>query len=296
MTPDADARVHSTATHLTHVATAGDPSGVPVLFLHGTGPGATGAQSFRPLLADLSGYRCLLPDLVGFGNSSHPDPPPVGPRPWLLLRAACAIELLDELALPRVHLVAHSYGARVALELLRRVPERVGSAVLIAAGGTPVTARLGSLTSFYRDPSESAMESFVTSQMARPPAVRLNDYVAHRFAVASRPDVRRSFEAAMAAGEPAPTYDADALAAIPNAVLAVHGKDDPTIPFGASLHLSEHLPKCDLHLFTHCGHLPQFEVPTALCTLITEFLSRGSCERSRKEDGGPDRRTTAREP
>jgi 2-hydroxymuconate-semialdehyde hydrolase len=263
----------TTGPDTTHLATAGDEHGEPLLLLHGTGPGATGAASFQPILPSLTTYRCLVPDLVGFGRSSHPEDLPAGPGPWFARRVDAVIRLLDELGLDRVHLVGHSYGARVAVELVLRVPDRVGRVVLLAAGGTPVKADLKKLTGFYVNPGTAAMRTLVDALLSRDDVDGLDDYVAQRFAVAARPEVRRSFLAAMAAGEPAPVYDRAVLVDVAHPVLAAHGKDDGTIAPAASLFLVEHLPDSDLHLFAGCGHLLQFEVPTRLGALIREFLA-----------------------
>jgi 2-hydroxymuconate-semialdehyde hydrolase len=257
----------------TYLETAGDPRGEALLFLHGTGPGATAVASFQSLLPGLTRYRCLLPDLLGFGRSSHPDTVPPGPGPWFARRVAAVRTMLDELGVGRVHLVGHSYGARVALELVIREPDRFARVVLLSAGGTPVRANLSKLTGFYRSPSKEAMRDLVHAQLSHGPVPGIDDYIRERYAVATRPEVRRSFESAMAPGEPAPTYEASALAAIGHHVLAVHGADDATISPTASLYLAEHLAHCDMHLFADCGHLSQFEVPTRLSALIREFLA-----------------------
>ncbi|GAA1862818.1 alpha/beta hydrolase [Pseudonocardia ailaonensis] len=261
-----------TGPDTTHLATAGPTDGEPVVFLHGTGPGATGASSFAPILPALDGFRCVVPDLVGFGRSSHPDDVATGPGPWFTRRVDAVLALLDALGLDRVHLVGHSYGARVALELALRAPDRVGRVVLLAAGGTPVKANLTTLTDFYRDPDEDAMRALVAAQLSRPgPSVE--GYVTERLAVAVRPEVRRSFQAAMGAGAPMPTYDETVLPTVSHPVLAVHGKDDATISPDAAFFLAEHLPHCDLHLFADAGHLLQYEVPARLGSLIHRFLA-----------------------
>jgi 2-hydroxymuconate-semialdehyde hydrolase len=258
-----------------HIATAGDERGEPLLFLHGTGPGATGLLSFRPLLPRLAAYRCIMPDLVGFGLSSHPDTLPAGPAPWFTRRVTAVLRVLDRLGLDRVHVVGHSYGARLALELIQRAPERFRRVVLVAVGGTPFKADLGKLTGFYENPTRSAMRALVDAQVFHRALPGMDDYVDERFAIAVRPEVRRSFEAATSPGPPMPVYDASALASIPHPVLAVHGKDDATISPSAGLFLAEHLPHSDLHLFARCGHLLQFEVPAQLGALLHEFVADG---------------------
>ena len=117
------------------------------------------------------------------------------------------------------------------------------------------------------------MPTLVDAQLSREYHHRLGDYVSERFTVAARPEVRRSFLAATAAGDPAPVYDRTVLVGVAHAVLAAHGRDDGTVAPAASLFLAEHLPHADLHLFAGCGHLLQFEVPTRLGALIGEFLA-----------------------
>ena len=56
-----------------HIAEAG--SGPAVVFLHGSGPGASGASNFRQNIDAFvdSGFRVILPDLIGYGASSKPE-------------------------------------------------------------------------------------------------------------------------------------------------------------------------------------------------------------------------------
>ena len=49
--------------------------GPVIVFIHGSGPGASGASNFRQnaqVFAD-AGYRVILPDLIGYGASSKPE-------------------------------------------------------------------------------------------------------------------------------------------------------------------------------------------------------------------------------
>jgi 2-hydroxymuconate-semialdehyde hydrolase len=260
--------------HVIHLRRYGAQGAQPVLLLHGTGPGATGWESFRPLLGPLAEHDCLIPDLVGFGNSSHPEPPPAGPGPWLDLRADTIFRLIDALKIGPVDLVGHSYGGRLGLELLTRKPDLFRKVVLIAAGGTPIKPSLQRLTGFYDNPTPDAMKEFVASQLhpgsALPPDIE--PYLRARLATALRPDVRRSFQASMGPGEPARTYDDAVLAAISHHTLVIHGKGDSTIPVDASLYLAQHIPHADLHIYARAGHLVQFEAAQQLGAMISTFL------------------------
>lgn len=260
--------------HLIRVCRSGTKNAPAVLFLHGTGPGATGWESFRPLMPHLTDFDCLIPDLIGFGDSSHPDTPPAGPAPWLELRAESIIRLLDELEVGPVHLVGHSYGGRLGLELLTRKPDAFRNVVLIAAGGTPIKPSLKQLTGFYDNPTAEGMRGFVMSQLypGRALPANFDSYLRARLSTALRPEVRRSLQASMGPGEPAPVYDDAVLRSIPHQTLVVHGKGDQTIPVDASYFLAQHLPKSDLHVFGSGGHLVQFEAAYQLGNMINTFL------------------------
>ena len=48
--------------------------GPAVVFIHGSGPGANAHSNFFANIGPISaaGYRCILPDMIGFGYSSKP--------------------------------------------------------------------------------------------------------------------------------------------------------------------------------------------------------------------------------
>ncbi|GLZ40509.1 alpha/beta hydrolase [Actinokineospora sp. NBRC 105648] len=92
----------------------------PLLALHGvTGHGAR----FRRLAQwQLSAFRVIAPDLRGHGDS---------PRlpPWTLEQhTADVLAVMDTFGLQRVSVMAHSFGALIALRL---PPDRVGALVLL---------------------------------------------------------------------------------------------------------------------------------------------------------------------
>ena len=65
VTTDAGLSIHY------HEAGIGDP----IVFLHGSGPGASGYSNFKGNYSVFAanGYRAIVPDLPGFGLSSKPD-------------------------------------------------------------------------------------------------------------------------------------------------------------------------------------------------------------------------------
>jgi pimeloyl-ACP methyl ester carboxylesterase len=113
--------------------------GEPVLLLHC----GFVADSFAPLMNDstLSGqYRLINYHRVGYGQSDRAS----GPIS-VAQQAADARAMLGQLGIPRAHIVGHSYGGVVALQLALDAPEVVHSLALLepsipAALGDPEIA------------------------------------------------------------------------------------------------------------------------------------------------------------
>ena len=88
--------------------------GRDILFLHGWG---CDGSVFLPVANRLSGYRSILPDLNGFGKT----PPP--PCAWDVRNyAEATAEMLRGMGVNNTLVVAHSFGARVALALAALYP------------------------------------------------------------------------------------------------------------------------------------------------------------------------------
>ena len=107
--------------------------GTPLVFLHGSGPGASGWSNFKknyPFFAE-RGHRCLVVDNLGFGHSSKPDD-----RDYTLdFVAGGVIGLLDRLGIEKCAIVGNSHGGAVAIQVALERPERVSKLVLMAPGG-----------------------------------------------------------------------------------------------------------------------------------------------------------------
>lgn len=103
-------------------------TGEPVVFIHG----AFIADTFRPLLAEpsLAGhYRLILYHRRGYAGSSRASEPVSVAR-----QAADCRALLCHLDVERAHVMGHSYGAIVALQLALDTPSLVHSLALLEPG------------------------------------------------------------------------------------------------------------------------------------------------------------------
>lgn len=108
--------------------------GVPVLLIHGLAGDLNNWLFVQPAL---SGRRvCYAVDLPGHGGSSKD----LSGIHNLVDVGDLLLAFLDRLALDRVHLVAHSMGAAVALDLARRRGHRLASLTLLSPAGLGVSS------------------------------------------------------------------------------------------------------------------------------------------------------------
>jgi pimeloyl-ACP methyl ester carboxylesterase len=120
--PDAGRRIH--------FIDEGDPEARPVLMVHGN---PTWSFLWRKVIAELPGFRCVAPDLLGLGLSDR--------LPRLadhsVERHGMAIaELVESLDLRGIVLVGQDWGGPVAAQVGARLPERIAGVVL---GNTAVS-------------------------------------------------------------------------------------------------------------------------------------------------------------
>jgi 4,5:9,10-diseco-3-hydroxy-5,9,17-trioxoandrosta-1(10),2-diene-4-oate hydrolase len=108
-----------------HEAGPADPDGLPVVLLHGGGPGASGWSNFGRNLPVFAGrFRTLLVDQPGFGRS---DRPPVTGN-YFTFAADALAGLLKTLGIERVHLLGNSLGGGTAVRFALNYPDRAGRA------------------------------------------------------------------------------------------------------------------------------------------------------------------------
>jgi pimeloyl-ACP methyl ester carboxylesterase len=125
-------------------------SGEPVLLIHGSAF-ADGFDALRgePSLAD---YQLITYHRRGYAGSTRATPPVS-----IELQAADAVALLDRLNIKRAHVVGHSYGGSIALQVAALHPQRVASITLLepavpALGGMDpaLTGAITAATALYK--------------------------------------------------------------------------------------------------------------------------------------------------
>lgn len=169
------------------MAEAGE--GPAVVFLHGSGPGASGTSNFRSNAPAFvaAGYRVLLPDLIGYGASSKPE----GIDYTLQLFTDTVFEALGQAGVTSAILVGNSLGGGIAMQIAFDHPGFVEKLVMMAPGcveelpvyfAMPGIAKMKS--SFGSPEFSLADQKALITNLVYDASSISDDLVAERFAVA----------------------------------------------------------------------------------------------------------------
>lgn len=264
-------------------------SGPDVLLIHGLG--GTRASLFETAAALSKRYRVHALDLPGFGSSSKPATGAYNSR-WF---ADIVLGMLDELEIPRAHLVGNSMGGRVAIEVGLRAPQRVGAlgllcpAVAFVRRGLHPIVRLlrpefGMLPHRFhrsivaaqfwsifsdRDVLDPEMGELMVDEFRRiyqSPGARYAFLSSARNIYLEAPFGRNGFYPRLADLEPP--------------ALFVWGSHDVLIPSSFSRHVQEWLPSAEQVTMESCGHVPQVEQPERTNGLLTDFFGRADAAKA----------------
>lgn len=264
-----------------HEAGPQQPHPIPVVLLHGGGPGASAWSNFGPNLPHFAQtFRTLAVDQPGFGRSDKP----AEHGQYFSFSAQALLGLLDELGIERVHLIGNSLGGGTAVRFALEYPRRVGSLVLMAPGG------LG-LNVFSPDPTEGVQRIGRFMAPPGPSAEKLADFlralvydqslitddlVAERFAAASTPEALRGLAAMGASFYRKETAEQGMLwreaHRIRARTLLIWGREDRVNPLDGALAALKLIRKAQLHVFSECGHWAQVEKFAEFNRLATDFL------------------------
>ncbi len=245
-------------------------TGSAVLLLHGTAPGTTATGNFAQLIPALTNHHVLAPDLLGFGAARKPLDVDYGPQLW----AEQSWELLDERGIDRVTVVGNSMGARVALAMAVKKPQRIRGLVLLSTrvvASAPTQAQ-----KLLRDytPSLAGMEQLIRACFAADQDLVTPEVIRSRFAASAQPGAHEAMQRVFAGLAATPALDTAELTGLAEPVLLLHGRDDRVVPADNGVRLAELLPHADLHLLAGTGHWLQTERAATVNLLITDFLSR----------------------
>lgn len=253
-------------------------TGDPVLLIHG----AMLADAYAPLLTQpilADRHRLIHYHRRGFsGSSRHAGPCTIAQQ------ADDARALLDHLGVERAHVVGHSYGGTIALQLALDAPERVASLALLEPAGIAAASaerfvtevaqpsgelhargdKAGAVDLFLRGVCGPQMRE-VADQALPPGAYDLAAADADTFFVTELP--------ALGAWR----FGAAEAARITHPVLLVLGADsDAVMPMFGEMNaaLAQWLPRAELVELPGATHALQMMNPSGTADLLTTFFAR----------------------
>jgi 4,5:9,10-diseco-3-hydroxy-5,9,17-trioxoandrosta-1(10),2-diene-4-oate hydrolase len=276
--------VHGQDVTLNHYE-AGEPTavgaGLPLVMLHGGGPGASAWSNFGSALpAFARDFRTILVDQPGFGGSDRPDV--VGN--YYRHSADHVVALLDELGLERVHLLGNSLGGGTAVRLALEHPDRVARLVLMGPGGLSLnlmhadpTEGVQRLMEFGANPTREALRAFISTMVVDQRLVT-DELVEERYADATAPGAQEAMrQMGMSFWNPETAEDGmlwREAHRLRQRTLLTWGREDRVNPLDGALVALKTIPRAQLHVFGNCGHWAQIEAAEEFHEITTAFLAR----------------------
>lgn len=272
---------HGAATLAYYEAGVAADGALPLVMLHGGGPGASSWSNFGPALPGFAAdFRTLLIDQPGFGGSDKPAV--VGN--YYRFSAAHVLALLDELGIDKVHLLGNSLGGGTAMRLALMAPERVGRLVLMGPGGLSLnlfhadpTEGVKRLMEFGAAPSREALRAFIATMVVNQGLVT-DELVEERFADATAPGAREAMTSmGMSFWNPETAEDGmlwREAHRLRQHTLLTWGREDRVNPLDGAMAALKLIPKAQLHVFPNCGHWAQIEAAEEFREVTTAFLRR----------------------
>jgi 4,5:9,10-diseco-3-hydroxy-5,9,17-trioxoandrosta-1(10),2-diene-4-oate hydrolase len=246
--------------------------GPAVVFLHGSGPGASGASNFRQNYAAFvaAGYRVILPDLIGYGQSSKPD----GVDYTLQLFTDTVHQALVAHGIEQAHLVGNSLGGGVAIQMTLDHPGFCRSLILMAPGCIEEQASYFTMPGIARMVSGFGGPDFNIEEQRR-----LISNLVHPDFVANIPDVLVEERFAVARTQP---KDVLARMRTPNLgprvgeltvpVFVMWGANDEFCPESGARYFLDQCGDARCLTFARTGHWVQVERAAEFNRYSTAFL------------------------
>ncbi len=258
LTYDSTSRTVTAGGVRVHYNEAGE--GMPVIFVHGGGPGASGWNNWEQNIGPISQhFRVILVDMPGWGGSESV----IVEEPRFQYNARVFRDMLDVLGIEKAHFVGNSMGGGSTAKFCIDYPERVAKHVLMGSAGSGGSLffpkppeGIHSIFKVWKDPTiENFRElmkvfcydsSFATDELLQRRVKAMNP--AH---LEARAKTQRQFLI--------PNDLSSELPKIKAQTLVIWGRDDRFEALDSALKFIWLIPDADLIVYSKCGHWAQYE-------------------------------------
>ena len=241
-----------------------------VVLVHGFGDSSISWNFFARIFRD-GGFRIVIPDLLGFGDSARPATGDYGYK----AQAQRVLTLMKNLNIPQAHLVGNSMGGGVVAEMALLQPQAVASLTLMDAAGVHYkTTELdramldGKNPLVVHKPEDfSRLLDFVTKERPLVPQPVI-DYMAER-AMQDSALQEHIFRDVLFPDIDFLLLD---LPAIQAPTLIMWGEDDRVLSPENAKVFKQYIPHSQLVTFPGVGHMPMAEVPEKSAFAVRQFI------------------------
>ncbi|MBV0931734.1 alpha/beta fold hydrolase [Marinobacterium weihaiense] len=247
--------------------------GPTVIWLHGSGPGASGHSNFKtnyPLFAE-QGFRNIILDLPGFGRSDKPDTGNYD----LDFFVECLNQFIEAVDLKPCTLLGNSLGGAIALGQTLAHPDTVERLILMAPGGVEERETYFQMEGIVRMVEVFNRGPMGVEEMRHVMQLQLFD--------PSQLEEELLIErAAVAVTQPANLFSTmmvpnmtERLHEIKVPMLGFWGNNDNFNPVEGTFKFLDHAPNARFLMLNRCGHWVQVEHTDLFNRTCIDFLQHG---------------------
>ncbi len=243
----------------------GEGDGIPIILLHGFGADMNGWLFNQGDLSEVAPTFAL--DLPGHGKSAKQ----VGDGS-LMWMAGVVEKFMSAMSLPTVHLVGHSMGAGIALQIAADQPQAVKSLTLIAGAALGDEVNIEFLEGYVAAKRQKHMKP-VLQQLVYDKDLISPDMMEEVFKFKRIDGVIDGLNTLIQTNFVGGTQQGslrDALSALSIPVTIIWGREDQIIPVSHT----DGLPaSVKIEIIEHSGHVPQMEHASRVNEIITATIA-----------------------